>query len=67
MKKKKKDCPSCGRKLPFKSRYVVTWGEMGTQEILDQKTGKVFAGDSEDMVNILLKELNRLNHEEVLK
>jgi hypothetical protein len=65
--KKKKDCPSCGRKMPYKSRYIVTAGEMGTQEILDQKTGRVFAGDSEEMVNLLLKELNRLNHVEVLK
>lgn len=64
---KKKDCPSCGRKIPYKSRYVVTDGEMGTQEILDQKTGKTFCGNSEDMVNLLLKELNRLNHQEVLK
>ena len=31
---------------------------MGTQEVLDQKTGKTFWGTEGDIINQLLKELN---------
>lgn len=48
-----------------KNRYIVVAGEMGTQEILDTATGKEFYGDAETLINNLLKELNRLNNEEV--
>ena len=60
----KNKCKECGRKKPYKNRYIVTDGEMGTQEILDQKTGKTFWGDGERIVNELIKELNRLDKEE---
>ena len=57
-------CKCCGRSKPYKKRYLVTEGEMGSQEVLDRKTGKTFWGDAERMVNELIKELNRLDAEE---
>lgn len=50
-----------------KNRYVVTWGEMGTQEILDIQTGKSFYGDASSIINQLIKELNRINNEQKQK
>lgn len=52
-------------KAKTKARYIVTLGEMGTDEILDTQTHREFCGSSEDMVNQLLAELNRLNKEEI--
>jgi hypothetical protein len=52
-------------KTKTKARYIVTLGEMGTDEILDTQTHREFCGSSEDMVNQLLAELNRLNKEEI--
>ncbi len=52
-------------KAKTKARYIVTLGEMGTDEILDTQTHTEFCGSSEDMVNQLLAELNRLNKEEI--
>jgi hypothetical protein len=54
----KPSCPHCGKKMPFKNRYIITAGEMCTQEVLDQKTGKTFWGTEGDIINQLLKELN---------
>lgn len=52
-------------KAKTKARYIVILGEMGTDEILDTQTHREFCGSSEDMVNQLLAELNRLNKEEI--
>lgn len=60
----KTKCTKCGCKKPYKNRYIVTDGEMGTQEILDQKTGQTFWGDADEVINQLIKELNRLDREE---
>lgn len=57
-KKNIKVCKSCGSKISYKNRYIVTAGEMGTQEILDMKTGKTFWGSSEQVINDLLKHIN---------
>jgi hypothetical protein len=61
---KKPKCKSCGCRKKYKNRYIIVAGEMGSQELLDRKTGKTFWGDSEKMVNELIKELNRLDAEE---
>lgn len=57
-------CKGCGRKKPYKNRYIITDGEMGTQEILDQKTGQTFWGNADDIINKLIQELNRLDRDE---
>lgn len=59
----KNKCKKCGQNKPYKKRYIVTSGEMGTQEILDQKTGNTFYGDSSSVINQLIDELNRLDKE----
>jgi hypothetical protein len=59
----KNKCKECGQNKPYKKRYIVTAGEMGTQEILDQKTGNTFYGDSSSVINQLIDELNRLDKE----
>lgn len=60
---KKIKCKHCGSPMPYKNRYIVTDGEMGTQEVLDQKTGETFWGSDSDIINKLIKELNRLDSE----
>lgn len=57
-KKLKIACKCCGHKTTYKKRYVVVQGEMGTQEILDRKTGKTFYGWADDVINDLLEHLN---------
>lgn len=43
-------------------RYVVSYGEMGCQEILDTKTHKVIDGVSDaQVINSMMKEANRLD------
>jgi hypothetical protein len=59
----KKKCKECGRDKPYKKRYVVQAGEMGTQEVVDLKTGDAFYGSDADVINQLIKELNRLDRE----
>ena len=60
MSKSKK--PKRSKDPKIKDRYVVSYGEMGCQEILDTKTGRTVDGVSDaDIINSLLRELNRLN------
>jgi hypothetical protein len=50
-------------KSNYKNRYIVTIGEMCSQEILDQKTGNVIYGNESEIINKLIKELNNLENE----
>jgi hypothetical protein len=60
----KTKCSKCGCKKAYKNRYVIQAGEMGTQEVVDLKTGNAFYGTEADVINQLIKELNRLDREE---
>lgn len=61
---KKTKCKACGKAKPFKRRYIITEGEMGTQEVLDQVTGQTFWGDDCSIISQLIDELNRLHNEQ---
>lgn len=56
-------CKSCGAKKPYKKRYIIQAGEMGTQEIIDLKSGNTFYGEDHQVINQLIAELNRLDKE----
>lgn len=60
----KTKCKECGRNKPYKKRYIISAGEMGTQEVIDLKTGNTIYGSDEDVINQLVDELNRLDKEE---